>query len=131
MEWQKCEKPENKRQMYSSQSTQASSHSECVWPTVNHDLFLVLFASILVIHTATDVILGLVEEREKGMTRLVFHINRIQKCKSVKQKCLITMETNILSRAVHVKFFLTPSLLREANLTKTRKLSNPDLSDKT
>ena len=123
MEWQKCEKPENKRQMYSSQCTQASSHSECVWPTVNHDLFLVLFASILVIHTATDVILGLVEEREKGMTRLSFPYQ--------SPKCLITMETNILSRAVHVKFFLTLSLPREANLTKTSKLLNPDLSDKT
>ena len=124
MEWQKCEKPENKRQMYSSQSTQASSHSECVWPTVNHDLFLVLFASILVIHTATDVTLGLVEEREKGMTRLSLQYQL--------PKCLITMETNIiLSRAVHVKFFLTLSLPREANLTKTSKLLNPDLSDKT
>ena len=44
---------------------------------------------------------------------------------------VITMETDILSRTVHVKFFLTLSLPREANLTKTSKLPNPDLSDKT
>ena len=84
---------------------------------------MVLFASILVIHTATDAMLGLVEEREKGMTRLSLPYQ--------SPKLLITMETDILSRAVHVKFFLTLSLPREANLTKTSKLPNPDLSDKT
>ena len=112
---------EREREMYSNQSTEASSHSECVSPTVNHNWF------VMCVFCLDPYLLRTWQYTscwaKKGMTRLSFPYQSL--------KWSITMETDILSRSVHVKFFLTLSLPREVNLSETSKLLNADLSDKT
>ena len=74
--------------MYSSQSTQAWSHSECGLLLTTIGLWCFMSLSILVAHTTIDVML-----REKGNDETNFSISITE--------VVITMETDILSRSVY------------------------------